>query len=89
MLSPLTAKEAVVSSQIEGTQATLEEVLAQDAGVEFDERATHEIQEVLNYRAVIRQVEGALADRPITLSLIRQMHGLLLSGVRGQHIKIT
>lgn len=83
MLSPLTQREAVLSSRIEGTQATVDEVLEYEAGIEFDPEKTHDIQEVVNYRKTLSLASESLADRPITLSLIKQMHAILMDSVRG------
>jgi Fic family protein len=83
MLSPLTQREAVLSSRIEGTQATVDEVLEYEAGIEFDPDKTNDIQEVVNYRKTLMLASETLRDRPITLSLIKQMHGILMNSVRG------
>ncbi len=83
MLSPLTNREAVLSSRIEGTQATVDEVLEYEAGIEFDEEKTNDIQEVVNYRKTLSLASEALRTRPITLSLMKQMHGILMDSVRG------
>lgn len=83
LLSPITANEAVLSSRIEGTQATLEEVLQQDAGIEQDKARHSDIAEIRNYRAALSLAEQALPDRPISLSFIKQLHCSLLEGVRG------
>ncbi len=83
MLSPLTQREAVLSSRIEGTQATVDEVLEYEAGMEFDFEKTQDIQEVVNYRKTLRLASDSLADRPITLSMIKQMHAILMDTVRG------
>lgn len=85
LLSPLTNQEAVLSSKIEGTQATLEEVLEHEAGRQYDENKTHDIQEVLNYRTALRLAQDYLKDRPIRLNLILQLHTVLMSSVRGQN----
>jgi Fic family protein len=50
LLSPLTNREAVLSSRIEGTQATVDEVLEYEAGMEFEETKVQDIQEIVNYR---------------------------------------
>jgi Fic family protein len=84
MLSPLTTKEAVMSSRIEGTQATVGDVLESDAGEEFDEAKTADVEEVLNYRSALRAASQELKDRPIRLQLIRALHERLMRGVRGQ-----
>lgn len=73
-------KEALLSSQIEGTQATLEDVL--DPLV--DVNANRDVVDVVNY---IRATEFALRRRselPLCCRLIREMHGVLMEDVRGQ-----
>ncbi len=88
LLSPLTTQEAVLSSRIEGTQATMTEVLefeAKDDPGETDERKTAEIYEVLNYRQAIRQAKDKLAELPLSGRLIRAAHETLMQGVRGQN----
>ena len=73
-------KEALLSSQIEGTQATLEDVL--DPLV--DVNVNRDVADVVNY---IRATEFALRRRrelPLCSRLIREMHGVLMEGVRGQ-----
>ncbi|MFZ2996074.1 Fic family protein [Sphingobium sp.] len=84
LLSPITANEAVLSSKIEGTQATLDEVLEAEAGLITSETRRGDIEEINNYRAAVSIAEAALAHRPITLSLIREVHQQLLRGVRGR-----
>jgi Fic family protein len=84
MLSPLTHREAVLSSRIEGTQATVDEVLEFEAGLDFGGEKAKDIQEVVNYRKTLILASEMLAeDRPITLSLVRQMHAVLMDSVRG------
>ncbi len=83
MLSPLTDREAVLSSRIEGTQATVDEVLEYEAGIEFEGVKVADIQEIVNYRKALRLATQFLADRPLTLSLIRAMHAVLMDSVRG------
>lgn len=85
LLAPLTTQEAVLSSRIEGTQATMGEVLEFEAGGEVvspERRA--DIQEVLNYRAAMREAEGLLATLPLSQRVVRAAHKVLLGGVRGE-----
>lgn len=86
LLSPLTTQEAVLSSRIEGTQATFDEVLAfeaeGEAGRQPPERVA-DIQEVLNYRRALREAERMMAKLPLCLRVIRAAHRLLMDGVRG------
>lgn len=84
MLSPLTNEEAVLSSKIEGTQATIDEVLEQEAGILKEGKKAQDIQEIINYRKALHASREYLTDRPITLSFVRELHKVLLSGVRGQ-----
>lgn len=84
LLSPLTTNEAVLSSKIEGTQATLDEVLKYEAGMELiEERKKQDVQEIVNYRSTLILAEQELKDRPLSLFLIRQMHRELMTSVRG------
>jgi len=87
LLSPLTTQEAVLSSRIEGTQATMGEVLSFEAnpGVKgLDERRKEDIHEVLNYRRAVRRAEEMLKTLPLSLRVVRDVHKVLLDGVRGQ-----
>ena len=83
LLSPITANEAVLSSKIEGTQATLDEVLEAEAGLLTAEARRGDIEEVSNYRVAVRIAESSLDERPLSLSLIKSIHQRLLQGVRG------
>lgn len=84
LLSPLLMKEAELSSRIEGTVATANEVYQQEAGAEFDPEKAADIKEILNYRSTLRVSEGVLRNRPFSLHLLRQMHEILMAGVRGK-----
>lgn len=85
LLSPITVNEAVLSSKIEGTQATLDEVLEADAGLITSESRRGDIEEITNYRHAVRIAELALAERPLSQSLIKAIHQQLLQGVRGRN----
>lgn len=84
MLSPLTTQEAVLSSKIEGTQATVDEVLEQEAGLEKQGEKYKDIQEISNYRSALYQASEHLKSYPIRLSFILDLHRILLDSVRGQ-----
>jgi Fic family protein len=84
MLSPLTNEEAVLSSKIEGTQATVDEVLEQEAGILKEGEKGKDIQEIINYRDALRASHQYLVDHPITLAFVRELHKILLNSVRGQ-----
>lgn len=85
LLSPLQMKEAELSSRIEGTIATANEVYQQEAGEEFEPEKTADIQEILNYRHTLRMAGDIIKERPLSLHLIRQMHNTLMQGVRGEN----
>lgn len=79
LISPLTAKEATESSRIEGTQSTVSDVLLFDAV----EKGSSDTQEVLNYRKTMEFAMNAMnKGRDISESLIKEMHAMLLKGVR-------
>lgn len=84
MLSPLVMKEAELSSRIEGTIATANEVYQQQAGEKFEPGKDADIQEILNYRSTLRTAGQMLGTDPLSLHLLRQMHENLMQGVRGQ-----
>lgn len=87
LLSPLTSQEAVLSSRIEGTQATLGEVLEFEAeGAPADETTPKkaDIHEILNYRKALREGTRLLKTLPLSQRLIKETHAVLMQGVRGQ-----
>ncbi len=86
LLSPLTTQEAVLSSKIEGTQATMGEVLEFEAeggrkNVPAEKR--EDINEVLNYRKALRHAEMLLENIPLCQRVVKEIHSVLLDGVRG------
>lgn len=74
-------QEAVLSSQIEGTQSTLEDVLQFEADAGAD--VPRDIGEVVNYVGAMNYGLARLQEMPLCLRLIREIHGRLLQGVRG------
>ena len=79
MLSPLTTQEAVLSSKIEGTQATVDEVLEQEAGLLKEGEKYEDIREISNYRQALYQAREYLKDYPIRLAFVRELHRTLMS----------
>ncbi|MBW4532947.1 MAG: Fic family protein [Pleurocapsa minor HA4230-MV1] len=75
-------QEAVLSSQIEGTQSTLEDVLQYEIDVKGQERPK-DIEEVVNYVNALQYGLERLKELPLCLRLIREIHEKLLDGVRG------
>ncbi|HRO41853.1 MAG TPA: Fic family protein [Flavipsychrobacter sp.] len=75
-------KEAVVSSKIEGTQTNINEAILPEEEISPEKR--NDWKEVRNYtKALVHAIEG-LKNLPISTRLIKQAHGLLLNGVRGE-----
>ncbi len=84
LLSPLRLQEAVLSSRIEGTLATMSEVLQFEAGEPPQrESRRHDIEEILNYRTALDAATEELKRRPFNLNLLLELHRILLSSVRG------
>lgn len=77
-------KEALLTSQIEGTQATLVDLLDDESG--FGVLNTDDVEEVTNYIQAYRWVQGQLRDPaglPLSVRLLCESHHRLMSGVRG------
>ena len=86
LFEPSIRKEALESSQIEGTHATLSDIYAYEAGQEglIDEDRRQGTQEVVNYlHALTYGLDAIAAGEPVTVGLLCEMHHRLLSGVRG------
>jgi Fic family protein len=87
IITPLLTKEAVLSSKIEGTQATLENVFRfeaegakrQDKDIEIDSK------EILNYRKAVIVAMRELKNKPFGENLIKKLHNILLDSVRGKN----
>jgi Fic family protein len=75
-------KEAVLSSRIEGTQSSLDDLLSAEARVEDPSRPV-DVEEVANYVAALRQGLARLAELPVSVRLLREIHGRLMQGARG------
>ncbi len=76
-------KEAVFSSQIEGTQSSLQDLLAAEADVFGPDGRPRDVDEVLNYVAAMNSGLEKLGALPVSVRLIREIHERLLRGVRG------
>lgn len=75
-------KEALMSSQIEGTQCSLEDILEED---KKDKTNVHDIEEVSNYVTAMNKGLDRLEDLPVSIRLIKEIHLILLKGVRGSN----
>src|SRR5919198_989082 len=76
-------QEAVLSSQIEGTQASLDDLLEYEAG-DIGKRDNADVEEVVNHVAAMNHGLRRLTDLPLSLRLIREIHAELMKGVRGR-----
>jgi Fic family protein len=84
LMRPFLRREAVLSSRIEGTQATLGELLAAEAGAAVD-RSPEDLREVGNYVLALEHGLRRLKTLPLSLRLVRELHAKLMKGVRGAH----
>jgi Fic family protein len=76
-------KEAVLSSQIEGTQSSLQDLLAVEAQALGRDRIARDVDEVVNYVKAMRHGLDRLASLPVSVRLIREIHEQLMTGGRG------
>jgi Fic family protein len=77
-------KEAVLSSQIEGTQSSLNDLLKIEAQI-FDPNRPNDVEEVLNYVNAMNYGLERLDTLPLSIRLITEIHERLLRGVRGHN----
>jgi Fic family protein len=75
-------KEALLSSQIEGTQASLEDIFEYERGLSIEN--INDVEEVVNYIKALNYGIKRLTTLPMSLRLIKELHDILLKGARGQ-----
>lgn len=78
-------KEAVLSSQIEGTQSSLNDLLEAEAEI-LDAKRPSDVSEVINYVNAMNYGLGRLAELPVSVRLMREIHERLMAGVRGAEL---
>jgi Fic family protein len=78
-------KEAVLSSQIEGTQSSLQDLLSAEANIAGSDTPL-DVAEVVNYVGAMNHGLTRLAELPVSMRLIREIHAQLLLNVRGAHL---
>jgi Fic family protein len=83
LASPYLRREAVLSSRIEGTQSTIADVYAAEAGQTQLFHDGADVREVQNYVEAHEFGLGRLSELPLSLRLIRELHEHLMRGVRG------
>jgi len=74
-------KEALLSSQIEGTQASLEDIFEYESGDKPEN--INDVAEVINYIRALNYGMDRLKTLPMSLRLIKEIHGVLMQGTRG------
>lgn len=84
LIAPLITKEATVSSKIEGTQSTVRDVFLHEAG---EETKFKDVVEVANYKKAMEYAIEELKERPLSINLIKELHGILLNQARGSGIR--
>lgn len=87
LLTPLTTQEALLSSKIEGTQATMGEVFefeAEGDSKNLPKNRKDDIKEILNYRKAMWHAVNLLRKLPLCQRVVKNAHKVLLAGVRGQ-----
>lgn len=83
LIGPFTRREAVLSSRIEGTQATLTELFSAEAAA--GRRSPSEgVHEVLNYVTALEYGLQRMKQLPVSLRLMREIHERLMKNVRGE-----
>ncbi len=85
LIGPFIRREAVLSSRIEGTQASLSDLFYFEASGRATPDAP-DVREVANYVRSLQYALARLAKLPVSLRLIREMHQQLLEAVRGEHL---
>ena len=78
-------KEAVLSSQIEGTQSSLQDLLAAEASI-LSQKTANDVDEIINYVNAMNHGLNKLAEIPVSTRLIREIHSKLLKGTRGSRL---
>jgi Fic family protein len=82
LIYPFIRREAVLSSRIEGTQSSLSDLLLFEA-TQVEKRG--DVREVQNYVRAMEYGLKRLNEMPLSLRFIRELHGVLMEGVRGGH----
>ncbi len=85
LIGPFIRREAVLSSRIEGTQASLSDLFFFEASGTIDPQ-TPDVREVSNYVKALEHGLARLKKLPVSLRLIREMHEQLMGGARGDHL---
>jgi len=85
LIRPFVRREAVLSSRIEGTRASLSELFAYEAVQLSLLEPSSDVREVHNYVQALEYGLERLGSLPLSLRLIREIHARLMEGARGEH----
>ena len=85
LIHPFIRREAVLSSRIEGTESSLSDLFLFEAAPSV-EPAVPDVREVANYVRALEYGLRRTTELPLSLRLIREVHALLMEGVRGEHM---
>lgn len=83
LIAPYVRREAVLSSRIEGTRASLSDILLDEVRADIPHGDEADIREVRNYVTALEYGVKRLKRLPLSLRLVRELHGKLMKGVRG------
>ena len=87
LIRPFVRREAVLSSRIEGTQASISDLFRYEGLASGGRRPRGDVEEVANYVQALDRGMEMLEDLPISLRLINQLHAVLMRGVRGEETR--
>lgn len=85
LITPYVRREAVLSSRIEGTRASLSDLLIGEIEPEGESDEVGDLREVRNYIAALEHGVAQLDTLPLSLRLVRELHERLMRGVRGEY----
>ncbi|MFQ5899654.1 MAG: Fic family protein [Candidatus Methylomirabilia bacterium] len=85
LIAPYVRREAVLSSRIEGTKTSLSDLLLDEVETARPSEADADVREVRNYVVALEYGIKRLADLPLSLRLVREVHARLMKGVRGNY----
>jgi Fic family protein len=85
LIGPYVRREAVLSSRIEGTRTNIAELMLDEVQPEMVRQDPDDVREVRNYVSALEHGADLLKKLPMSLRLVREVHGRLMKGVRGEH----
>lgn len=86
LIAPYVRREAVLSSRIEGTRATLSDILLDEMDADIPHGDETDVREVRNYVSALEYGIKRLRRLPLSSRLVRELHARLMKGARGGHV---